>query len=61
MPEHNKTQNDKERLTQEALASADRLCTAVLRGEQGQQRLALDFARVLDSARRAGLELTKDH
>lgn len=60
MPEHDKTQIDKEQLTREALAAADRLCTAVLRGDPGQQRLALAFARTLDDARRIGLELTKD-
>lgn len=60
MSEPQKAQIDKNDLTKQALECADRLCTAVLRGSAGQQRLALDFARVLDAARKAGLELTKD-
>lgn len=44
----------KEQFTQRALDAANRLCTAVVRGDAGQQRLALDFARVVDDAKRAG-------
>ncbi len=44
----------KDEFVSRALESADRLCTAVMRGKAGQQRLALDFARVIDDAKRAG-------
>jgi len=43
----------------QALKIADDLATAVLRGSPGQQKLALDYARALDDARRGGFDLTK--
>ena len=43
-----------------ALKIADDLATAVLRGGQGAQRLALDYARAVDDAKRAGFDLTKN-
>jgi len=52
--------NDAGELTKDALRIADELATAVVRGSPGQQRLALDYARALDKAKRAGLDLTKN-
>lgn len=54
MAEPESPKESKEQLTARALGVANRLCTAVLRGDPGQQRLALDFARVVDDAKRAG-------
>lgn len=47
-------------LTVAALRAADALCTAVISGKPGQQKLALEYARAIDSAKRAGLDLTKN-
>ena len=44
----------------QALRVANDLCSEVLRGGPRQRRLALDFARALDQAMRAGLILTKE-
>ena len=47
-------------LAKRALRAADLLASAVITGAPGQQRLALDYARALDDAKRAGLNLTND-
>lgn len=57
MAEPENPKESKEQFAQRALAAANKLCTAVMRGEPGQQRLALDFARVIDDAKRAGYTL----
>ncbi len=57
--ERSSKQNDVLDHMRQALKIADDLATAVLRGSPGQQKLALDYARALDDARRRGLDLTK--
>lgn len=53
----NTQQDERARLTAEALLVANEMCTAVIGGRVGQQAIALRFARVLDVAKRAGIDI----
>ncbi len=59
MAQPNKQNDDALDHVRRALQVADDLATAVLRGSPGQQKLALDYARAVDDAKRAGFDLTK--
>lgn len=59
MNETRSLEEDRAQFVMAALDVANELCTAVMRGAPGQQRLALNFARIIDDAKRAGHILIK--